>query len=126
MAGTHHGVKNVHTLARESSDTIVFLHKVVDGGTDKSYGVQVAALAGVPEEVIRRAKMILAHLERENQASLGVGVGESYEPVQTSLESLTVDDPILDMLKHMDLERTTPIDALIKLKELQEELRSRE
>jgi DNA mismatch repair protein MutS len=126
MAGSHHGVKNVHTLARESSDTIVFLHKVVDGGTDKSYGVQVAALAGVPGEVVRRAKMILARLERENQASLGEGVGESYEPVQTSLESLTIDDPILEVLKHMDLERTTPVDALIKLKELQDELRSRE
>ncbi|MHA2379948.1 MAG: DNA mismatch repair protein MutS [Candidatus Thorarchaeota archaeon] len=125
MAGTHHGVKNVHTLARESGDTIVFLHKIVDGGTDKSYGVQVAALAGVPEEVVRRAKMILARLERENQASLGEGIGESYEPVQTSLESLTVDDPILEMLKHMDLERTTPVDALIRLKELQDELRSR-
>ncbi len=125
MAGTHHGVKNVHTLARESGDTIVFLHKVVDGGTDKSYGVQVAALAGVPEEVVRRAKMILSRLEREDQVTIGEGRRDSYEPVQTSLESLTVDDPILEILKHMDLERTTPVDALVKLKEIQDEIKKR-
>jgi len=126
MAGTHHDVKNVHTLARESGDTIVFLHKVVDGGTDRSYGVQVAALAGVPEEVVKRAKMILVRLEREDQATIGEGRRESYEAVQTSLESLTVDDPVLEILKHMDLERTTPVDALIKLKELQDEIKKRE
>ncbi|MHA1577695.1 MAG: DNA mismatch repair protein MutS, partial [Candidatus Thorarchaeota archaeon] len=55
MSSQYHGVKNVHTLAKESGDTIVFLHKVVDGGTDKSYGIHVAALAGVPDEVVKRA-----------------------------------------------------------------------
>jgi DNA mismatch repair protein MutS len=125
MASTHHGVKNVHTLARESGDTIVFLHKVVDGGTDKSYGVQVAALAGIPEEVVKRARSMLARLERESAIEFGEG-GESYEPVQTSLEALTLDDPIVERIKHMDLERTTPIDALVKLKELQDEAKSRE
>ncbi|MHA2119535.1 MAG: DNA mismatch repair protein MutS, partial [Candidatus Thorarchaeota archaeon] len=125
MASTHHGVKNVHTLAKESGDTIVFLHKVVDGGTDKSYGVQVAALAGVPDEVVKRARSMLARLEKESSIDFGDG-GESYEPVQTSLEALTIDDPIVERLRHLDLERTTPLDALVKLKELQDEVRSRE
>lgn len=125
MASTHHGVKNVHTLARESGDTIVFLHKVVDGGTDKSYGVQVAALAGVPDEVVKRARSMLARLEKESSIDFGDG-GESYEPVQTSLEALTIDDPIVERLRHLDLERTTPLNALVKLKELQDEVRSRE
>jgi DNA mismatch repair protein MutS len=125
MASTHHGVKNVHTLARESGDTIVFLHKVVDGGTDKSYGVQVAALAGIPDEVVKRARSMLARLEKESAIDIG-DRGESYEPVQTSLEALTIDDPIVEQLRHMDLERTTPLDALVKLKELQDEARSRE
>ncbi len=125
MASTHHGVKNVHTLARESGDTIVFLHKVVDGGTDKSYGVQVAALAGVPEEVVKRARSMLARLEKENAIDIGDG-SESYEPIQTSLEALTIDDPIVEKIRHMDLERTTPLDALVKLKELQDEAKTRE
>jgi DNA mismatch repair protein MutS len=125
MASTHHGVRNVHTLARESGDTIVFLHKVVDGGTDKSYGVQVAALAGVPEEVVKRARSMLARLEKESAIDLGDG-SESYEPIQTSLEALTIDDPIVEKIRHMDLERTTPLDALVKLKELQDEAKTRE
>ncbi len=125
MASTHHGVKNVHTLARESGDTIIFLHKVVDGGTDKSYGVQVAALAGVPEEVVKRARSMLARLEKESAIDLGDG-SESYEPIQTSLEALTIDDPIVEKIRHMDLERTTPLDALVKLKELQDEVKTRE
>jgi DNA mismatch repair protein MutS len=125
MASTHHGVKNVHTLARESGDTIVFLHKVVDGGTDKSYGVQVAALAGIPEEVVRRARSMLARLEKESVIDLRDG-SESYEPIQTSLEALTIDDPIVEKIRNMDLERTTPLDALVKLKELQDDAKTRE
>ncbi|MHA2041262.1 MAG: DNA mismatch repair protein MutS [Candidatus Thorarchaeota archaeon] len=124
MADTHHGVKNVHTLARESGDTIVFLHKVVDGGTDKSYGVQVAALAGVPDEVVKRARMLLSRLERESAVELGKGQGD-FEQIQTSLEALTIDDPIVEKIRHLDLERTTPLDALVELKELQDEIKKR-
>jgi DNA mismatch repair protein MutS len=124
MANTHHGVKNVHTIARESGDTIVFLHKVVDGGTDKSYGVQVAALAGVPDEVVKRARMLLSRLERESAVELNER-GEGYQEVQTSLEALTIDDPIVERIKHLDLERTTPLDALVELKELQDEIKKR-
>jgi DNA mismatch repair protein MutS len=125
MASTHHGVKNVHTLARESGDTIVFLHKVVDGGTDKSYGVQVAALAGIPEEVVRRARSMLGRLEKDSVIDLRDG-SETYEPIQTSLEALIIDDPIVEKIRNMDLERTTPLDALVKLKELQDEAKTRE
>jgi hypothetical protein len=64
-------------------------------------------------------------LEKKNAINLGNG-SESYEQVQTSLEALTIDDPIVERLRHMDLERTTPLDALVKLKELQDEARSRE
>ncbi len=125
MASQYHGVQNVHTLAKESGDTIVFLHKVVDGGTDKSYGVQVAGLAGVPESVVKRAKQILATIERENNLSLP-DRNTRVEQVQTTLEALVAEDPLLEKLKHLDLERTTPMDALLKLKEVQDELKRRE
>jgi DNA mismatch repair protein MutS len=126
MADSYHGVKNVHTLAKESGDTIVFLHKVVDGGTDKSYGVHVAALAGVPETVVRRAKQLLVRLEKDHVVDIGEATSEIEEPVQTSLEALTVDDPLIEKLSLMDLERLTPIEALLKLKEFQDEIRKRE
>ncbi len=124
MAKMYHGVKNVHTLARETGNTIVFLHKVVEGGTDRSYGVHVAALAGVPEQVVARAKEMLVKLEQENSVTLDFSES-SGERVQTSLEALTIDDPIVEKIKHMDLDRTTPMDALVRLKELQDEAKKR-
>ncbi|MCK5150903.1 MAG: DNA mismatch repair protein MutS, partial [Candidatus Thorarchaeota archaeon] len=125
MANIYHGVKNVHTLARETGDTIIFLHKVVDGGTDRSYGVHVAALAGVPEQVVNRAKEMLTKLEDQNSVTIDGSDGTVTEKLQTSLEALTIDDPIVDQIKHMDLERTTPLDALLRLKELQDEAKKR-
>jgi len=125
MSGLYHGVKNVHTLARESGDTIIFLHKVVDGGTDKSYGVHVAALAGVPESVVKRAREILIRLEQENVTDLSGASAASGVALQTSLEPLTVDDPLIERILRMDLERTTPIDALFELKEMQDDIKRR-
>ena len=126
MASMYHGVKNVHTLAKESGDTIVFLHKVVPGGTDKSYGVHVASLAGVPDAVVKRAKQLLIRLEKENIVDLGDVSDEPIETLQTSLEALTIDDPIVEQIKHMELERITPLDALNELKEMQDKIKQRE
>jgi DNA mismatch repair protein MutS len=125
MAEVFHGVKNVHTLAKESGDTIVFLHKVVDGGTDRSYGVHVAALAGIPDEVIMRARDLLIRLEQEHVVDLDSAPTSIDATEQTSLEILTVDDPVVERIKHMDLERTTPFDALTDLKEMQDEIKKR-
>ncbi len=125
MASQYHGVKNVHTLAKESGDTIVFLHKVVDGGTDKSYGIHVAALAGVPDEVVKRANQILQRIEKENIVTVGETTPDFKSTEQTSLESLVIEDPLVESLRLMDLDRTTPVDALIKLKEMQEEAKRR-
>jgi DNA mismatch repair protein MutS len=122
----YHGVKNVHTLAKESGNTIIFLHKVVPGGTDKSYGVHVASLAGVPDAVVKRAKQLLIRLEKENIVGLGDASDGPTETLQTSLEALTIDDPIVEQIKHMELERTTPIDALNELKEMQDKIKQRE
>ncbi len=121
MASQYHGVKNVHTLAKESGDTIVFLHKVVDGGTDKSYGIHVAALAGVPDEVVKRANQILQRIEKENKVTVRETTPDFESTEQASLELLVVEDPLVERLRHMDLDRTTPVDALVKLKEMQEE-----
>ena len=124
MVQSYHGVKNMHTLARETGDGIVFLHKVVDGATDKSYGVQVAALAGIPQPVVKRAKELLSKMEQDGPAVVSpVTAGETS--FQTSLEPMVSDDPVVEKLRHMDLDRTTPIGALLELRDLQDEIRRR-
>ena len=125
MAKQYHGVKNVHTLAKESGDTIVFLHKVVDGGTDRSYGVQVAALAGVPDQVVKRAKELLVKLEKENITAVDISEADFEDTQQASLEALVIDDPIVERIEHMNLDRTTPMDALNELKEIQDKIKRR-
>ena len=125
MASQYHGVKNVHTLAKESGDTIIFLHKVVAGGTDKSYGIHVAALAGVPDEVVKRANQILQRIEKENSITVGESTLDYKSTEQTSLEALVVEDPLVEELRILDLDRTTPVDALVKLKEMQDEAKKR-
>ncbi len=125
MAKQYHGVKNVHTLAKESGDSIIFLHKVADGGTDRSYGVHVAALAGVPDQVVKRAKELLVRLEKENITAVDLSDTNFEDTEQASLEALVIDDPVVERIKHIDLDRTTPMDALAELKEIQDEIKRR-
>ncbi len=125
MAKQYHGVKNVHTLAKETGNTIVFLHKIVDGGSDRSYGVHVAALAGVPDQVVKRAKELLVRLEQENITAIDMTEADFEDTRQASLEALVIDDPAVERIKHLDLDRTTPIDALNELREIQDEIKRR-
>jgi DNA mismatch repair protein MutS len=125
MAKQYHGVKNVHTLAKETGDTIIFLHKIADGGTDRSYGVHVAALAGVPDQVVKRAKELLVRLEKENITAVDLSDADFEDTEQASLEALVINDPIVEKIEHMDLDRTTPMDALNELKNLQDEIKRR-
>jgi DNA mismatch repair ATPase MutS len=80
----------------------------------------------VPDAVVKRAKQLLIRLEKENIVGLGDASDEPSETMQTSLEALTIDDPIVEQIKHMELERTTPLDALNELKEMQDKIKQRE
>jgi DNA mismatch repair protein MutS len=125
MAFQYHGVKNVHTLAKESGDSIIFMHRIVDGGTDRSYGVHVAALAGVPEAVVKRANQILQKIERENKVTVRDSSLKFDSTEQSSLEPLVIEDPLIEKIRSMDLDRTTPMEALLQLKRIQEEAKER-
>ena len=125
MAAEFHGVKNVHTLAKEVGDKIIFMHKVVEGGTDKSYGIHVAALAGIPEPVVIRAKQILQKIEKENRVTVGESITNFGKTEQASLEPLVIEDPLVERIKNIDLDRTSPMDALLQLKEMQEDAKKR-
>jgi DNA mismatch repair protein MutS len=109
-------VKNYNIAVKEWNDEIIFLYKILPGGTDKSYGIHVARLAGLPYGVIERAKQIMAGLEDGSFISKGI---EQEVPKQMNLFELPRDQ-IIDNLKAIKLEYITPIEALNKLKELKE------
>ncbi|MBS0620095.1 MAG: DNA mismatch repair protein MutS [Verrucomicrobia bacterium] len=101
------GAVNYNVAVHESERGIVFLHKIVKGGTDKSYGIHVARLAGLPSPVIKRALEMLAKLEK------GAGKGTRPKPVdpQLSLFSLSI-DPLREAIKTLDPHHLTPMQAL--------------
>src|SRR5262249_52790453 len=120
LAGRLPAVRNFHVAVREWNDEIVFLHKVRPGGTDRSYGIQVARLAGLPLPVIARAKALLARLEDQRQAT-----AEAADAVQLGLfvASPAAPDPMAAELTALDLAHVTPIEALNLLVKWQQRLR---
>jgi DNA mismatch repair protein MutS len=121
------GVKNLNVAVREWQEDVVFLHKIVEGAADKSYGIHVARLAGVPRAVIERSKDILAQLEEEHLDASGRAkiARPVKEPKKTHLQ-LTLfgpaDHPLLDELRRLDLNNVTPFQAIQLLQRWQEEL----
>jgi DNA mismatch repair protein MutS len=111
-------VVNYNVAVAEEGEEVVFLHKVVPGGADKSYGIHVARLAGLPRQVIVRAQEILDTLEkRARQEKRRV---PSSRPLQLPL--FTMEHPVLEELKEIDINSMTPLDALNKLYQLQKKL----
>src|SRR5437667_124033 len=100
-------VRNFHVAVREWNDQIIFLHKVRPGGTDRSYGIQVARLAGLPDPVIARAKALLSELE-----AAGERTADARDAEQLGLFAVAPPDPILIELAHLDLAHLTPMEAL--------------
>jgi DNA mismatch repair protein MutS len=126
---TKEGVKNLHIAVKEWGDRIIFLRRIMEGGTSRSYGIQVAGLAGVPSEVILRAREILENLERGELDDIGMPriarrrKGDSAG--RSEQLSLFMDDEgrILRELKNMDILKITPLDALALLHEWKERLK---
>ena len=119
------GVRNLNVAVKEWQDDVVFLHKIIEGAADKSYGIHVARLAGVPAEVNERAKQILSQLEDEHAGSDGRPKIERPKKrsgdIQLTLFGFA-DHPLLDEIKATNLNDLTPMDALIQIKSWQEEL----
>lgn len=110
------GVKNYRVAVKKRGDDITFLRKIVRGGADDSYGIEVAALAGVPKEVIGSAKKILQKIEKD-ELTVGTSAKEAAEPNQIGFENLT-EGEIAEELRTMDVTTFTPIEAMNKLFEL--------
>ena len=125
MADTLPGVVNAHVAAREWHDDIVFLRKVVAGRSDRSYGIQVARLAGLPPTVISRARAILDALEQDALAHGGrptvARAGPDARQQLALFEAAPPADALARRLKDVDVNRLTPLEALALLADLQRE-----
>src|SRR5437868_7717511 len=116
------GVKNYHVSVKETGGGIVFLRKVEPGAADRSYGIEVAKLAGLPHEVIERAREVLAEHESAEQQVTG-HLSPGAEPVPPQLTIFTpLSQPVLEKLREVDLNRLTPLEALNLLAELKKQV----
>ena len=116
-------VRNFHVAVKEWNDEIIFLHKVRPGGTDRSYGIQVARLAGLPAGVIARAREILGELSQSGRAPVSAEAPGGLESAQLGLFP-SAPDPVLKELLALELSTLTPLQALNLLHEWQQRLRS--
>jgi len=118
------GVCNMNVSVREWHDEIVFLHKIVEGGTDRSYGIQVARLAGVPRELVERARQILLDLEEDHEG-LAPRIANQGKPqdllVPQQLGLFESPQSRLEKeIAKIDIDRTTPLEALLLLRKLKQ------
>ena len=123
LAETLSGVKNFHVAVKETGGDVVFLRKVEPGAADQSYGIEVAKLAGLPTEVISRAREVLAEHENAERAATGRLGGGDVPPVPRQLTIFTpISHDVLDRLRNVDLNRLTPLEAMNLLAELKTQI----
>ena len=138
LEGMISGVNNYCIAVKEQGDNIVFLRKIIQGGADKSYGIQVAKLAGVPDSVIERAKELAIQLSDADISKNAKEIAaqthhkkrnknqpDELDMAQMSLFDTVKDEDILKELKELDIGNLTPIEALNTLYRLQSKLKNR-
>jgi DNA mismatch repair protein MutS len=113
-------VRNFNVAVAEQGDDVVFLHRIAPGAADRSYGVHVAQMAGLPRQVVTRAQEILVDLEASGAAGPRRSVAP---PMLHQLTLFSTDDPVLTELRALDVNALSPLDALNKLFELQQRLK---
>jgi DNA mismatch repair protein MutS len=124
LAGFLPRVKNFNIAVTEEGGEVIFLYKIVPGGVDKSYGIHVAKLAGLPKSVVHRAQEVLEELEEDSSRTRGVAKGRrrKKEPAP-QLPLFGQKPPLLEELEKLEIDSLTPLEALTKLYELQKKAR---
>lgn len=125
LAKLREGIKNYTVAVKEQNQEVLFLRKIVEGSADRSYGIHVARLAGLPESIIHRASEVLAQLERPYTQSSGMGLLGPEPPALSATRegpSLPQPHPIIEEVLQMDLFSMTPLEALARLADLQRRL----
>ena len=113
------GAVNYNIAIKTRGEDIIFLRKIIPGGADRSYGIEVAKLAGLPDKVVQRAKKILRELESENGVQYTV---PRKEVEQVSLDAIG-EGEVLDAIRRCQVETLTPIEAMTLLYELKQKLK---
>jgi DNA mismatch repair protein MutS len=122
---TRKRVKNFNIAVREWDDRIIFLRKLVPGGTSRSYGIQVARIAGIPMEIIKRAKEILENLEGEDtdeagRPKLAMSGLSSKNDANTQLNLFAgYESKVIKWIRELNVNRMTPLEALVELEKIQ-------
>ena len=116
------GIVNYNIATKKRGDSLIFLRKILRGGTDDSYGIEVAKLAGVPREVVKRAREILSEIESGARQSAPVKPQKEREPDLFTAIAATKSDDVAEKLRKTDLNTLTPIEAMNLLFELKKEL----
>lgn len=126
LAGKYSRIKNFHIATKEMGNKVIFLRKLIAGGTKHSFGIHVAQMAGMPKAIVERAKEVLAELEEKH---IGDTAGESLKQMPKNdyqLSMFQMDDPkwetIKSYIESVDIPITTPVEALLKLQELKKML----
>jgi len=127
LAVANEGVKNFNIAVKEWGDRIIFLRKIMEGGTNRSYGIQVARIAGVPEEVVARAGEILNNLEKGEFDEAGMPkIARGRKPHQRNANQLSLfadlHEAVIEELRKLDILKTTPLDALDRIRQWKERL----
>ena len=122
MTATFERIKNFNVSVKELKDNIIFLRKLVSGGSNHSFGIHVAKLAGMPNVVIHRANKILAQLEKNNKSTAVKDALKQTQHEEMQLSFFQLDDPLLENIKEeilaTNIDTLTPIEALMKLNEI--------
>lgn len=130
MAETFPRIKNYNVSVKELKDNVLFLRKLIPGGSKHSFGIHVAKMAGMPQHVLHRANKILKKLEKSHGSDELVGKLKSATEEEPQLSFFKLDDPLLEDLKeeirHLDIDTLTPVEALMKLNEIKRMLFSKE
>jgi DNA mismatch repair protein MutS len=117
-------VKNFNIAVTEEAGEVIFLRKIVPGGVDKSYGIHVAKLAGLPKSVLHRANEVLDELEEDSSKTKKI-LKRQRRKLAPQLSFFSQKTPVLEELEKLDTNALTPLEALTKLYELQKKARDR-
>ncbi|MGB5437515.1 MAG: DNA mismatch repair protein MutS [Maribacter sp.] len=121
MASTFERIKNYNVSIKELKDKVLFLRKLIPGGSEHSFGIHVAKMAGMPQQVIQKANKILKKLEKSHSSE---ELTDKLQAVQDDMQLsfFNLDDPLLEQIKeeiiHLDINTLTPVEALMKLNEI--------
>ncbi len=118
MEDSFEGIVNYNIAAKKRGDSVIFLRKIVRGGTDDSYGIEVAKLAGIPSEVIRRAKEILLQIEQKSTSERPTPIANNTEPDLFTAIIASRDSEVAEKIREVDINTLTPIEAMNLLYEL--------